>query len=302
MKKIAISFSGFFLFFCLSLFVRAEDKIHDYAPVHHDRENYTEEMHISRGGQLYDNWWRTTADTEKPKADHPLWKTQNSNKRSGYSTYRCKECHGWDYRGKEGAYGKGSHYTGFIGVYGASQKMSLAELEAILKGSTKEEHDFTGYLSNAEIADLALFINKGVINMGKYVNADGSPLGGDLNAGRNIFTKNCMTECHGPAGSAINFGSEEKPEFVGTVANENPWEFIHKVRAGQPGTRMVSGIMNKFSEKDIRDLLTYSRSLPKEQPETGWFDRMLRAIGLGEKEHKSYMHEERRGFGPKIEQ
>ena len=58
----------------------------------------------------------------------------------------------------------------------------------------------------------------------------------------------------------INFGDAQKPEFVGTVANKNPWEFIHKVRAGQPGTKMFSGIINNLSDKDLLDLLAYART------------------------------------------
>jgi hypothetical protein len=41
-----------------------------------DEERFNELIRISRGGQLYDNWWKTTVDTEKPKGDHPLWKKQ----------------------------------------------------------------------------------------------------------------------------------------------------------------------------------------------------------------------------------
>ncbi|MCF8052775.1 MAG: hypothetical protein K9L59_16155 [Desulfobacterales bacterium] len=106
------------------------------------------------GGQLYDDWWKTTLDTEKPKKDYHLWKEQSTNKRSGYDTYRCKECHGWDYRGKNGAYGKGSHYTGFKGVYEAAKKMSIEELENINKRGAQNNHDFTQYIGKEEIADL----------------------------------------------------------------------------------------------------------------------------------------------------
>jgi len=41
-------------------------------------------------------------------ATSPLWATQSSNTRSGKDTWRCKECHGWDYMGVDGAYGSGS--------------------------------------------------------------------------------------------------------------------------------------------------------------------------------------------------
>ncbi len=274
----------------------------DYSPLIIENKNMTEKMRISRGGQLYDNWWKTSVDAEKPAEDHLLWKTQNENKRKGYSTYRCKECHGWDYRGKDGAYSKGSHYTGFKGIYDASQKMTIDELVGVLKGETNKDHDFTRYLSEEDIADLALFQKHGTIDFMKLVNTDASLVGGDISKGNSFFSQNCMTECHGPTGISINFGTDEKPEFIGTVAKKNPWEFIHKVRAGQPGTRMSSGIINNWSDEEIIDLLAYAQTLPTEQPEAGWFDKLLSFIGLGNKEQGTHAHEEHRGFGPKLEQ
>ncbi|MFQ5408280.1 MAG: hypothetical protein ACE5FI_07670, partial [Anaerolineales bacterium] len=65
-----------------------------------------------RGGLLYDKWW-VPLGLDQPEDDHPLWATQDSNTRSGKDTWRCKECHGWDYQGVDGAYGGGSHMTGF---------------------------------------------------------------------------------------------------------------------------------------------------------------------------------------------
>jgi thiosulfate dehydrogenase len=268
----------------------------------YDPDTFTEEMHISRGGQLYDNWWSTTVDTLKPEENHPLWKEQSSNTRSGYSTYRCKECHGWDYRGKDGAYGKGSHYTGFAGVYEASQKMSIKELKAVLRGSTKREHDFTAFLKKEDISDLALFMKKGITDADIFINANGSIIGGNVTGGRDLYTRVCMTECHGPKGKAINFGDEEKPVFVGTVAGKNPWEFLHKVRVGQPGTRMSSGIMRGMSAQDIRDLLRYSQTLPKEKKELTWFEKMKVRAGLAKEESKSRILQKHRGFGPKTEE
>jgi thiosulfate dehydrogenase len=273
-----------------------------HAPMRYDPDKFTEEMHISRGGQLYDNWWSTTVDTPKPEGDHPLWKRQNSNKRSGYATYRCKECHGWDYKGKDGAYGKGSHYTGFVGVFDASLRMTVKELEAVLRGSTNSEHDFSAFLKKEDISDLALFLKKGVIDMGKYIYRDASPIGGDLTRGQLLYTKTCMTECHGPRGMAINFGDEGNPVFIGTVANKNPWEYLHKARAGQPGTRMSSGILNKWKEENIRDILAYSQTLPTDRPEPRWYDPFLKMIGRVREEPRSRVLEKYRGFGPKLEE
>src|SRR3990172_11800171 len=63
---------------------------------------------VAKGGQLYDKWWKA-AGVAEPTGDHPLWATQTTNTRKGLDTWRCKECHGWDYKGKDGAYGSGSH-------------------------------------------------------------------------------------------------------------------------------------------------------------------------------------------------
>jgi thiosulfate dehydrogenase len=52
---------------------------------------------------LYDSWWTVTG-TDRPTTDQPLWQTQTTNTRTGADTWRCKECHGWDYQGKDGAY------------------------------------------------------------------------------------------------------------------------------------------------------------------------------------------------------
>jgi thiosulfate dehydrogenase len=273
---------------------RHMEGMHDHSPIQYDSEFYTEDMHISRGGQLYDDWWKTTANTVKPQNNHPLWNMQNTNKRKGYSTYRCKECHGWDYKGKDGAYGKGSHVTGFIGVYGASQKKTIKELEGTLRGSTNKDHDFSNYLGKEDISDLALFLKKGLVNTDSYLDAKGNPLGGDLNSGAYLFNTNCTQMCHGGPGTMINFGKPDKPEYLGTVANKNPWELIHKVRAGQPGTKMMSAIINKWSQKDILDLVRYVRTLPKDLNEVSSFGGNMMG---GRMEHHQ-PRTEGRGFGP----
>lgn len=262
---------------------------------------FDEQLHLVRGGQLYDDWWRTTVDTVKPSNDHPIWKKQSSNKRNGYSTYRCKECHGWDYRGKDGAYSKGSHYTGFIGVYEASEKMSIIELVAALKGSTNKNHDFIRYLSEGDISDMALFMLKGLIDTRKFVDTDGTPVGGNIRTGNYLFERNCTHMCHGGSGTGINFGDSEKPEFVGTVAYKNPWEFVHKVRTGQPGARMPSAILNEWSDKDILDLLSFARTLPRDVSEIGWLTRLGRGMmGFG-MHRRDFAPGKGRGFGPSLE-
>ena len=69
------------------------------------------------GAQLYDKWYAVLG-VPAPQGDMPIWSRQSTNTRSGAETWRCSECHGWDYAGNLGAYGNqtGSHYTGIAGI------------------------------------------------------------------------------------------------------------------------------------------------------------------------------------------
>ena len=60
-----------------------------------------------------------------------------------------------------------------------------------------------------------------------------------------------------------------KAEFVGTLARDNPWEVLHKVLHGQPGSaessfgRMPSAAGSHWTTDDVLDLLRYCQeSLP----------------------------------------
>ncbi|MDP2935449.1 MAG: hypothetical protein Q8O86_03045, partial [Dehalococcoidia bacterium] len=61
-------------------------------------------------------------------------------------------------------------------------------------------------------------------------------------------------------------GTEAEPEFVGTIAVDNPWELLHKVRSGQPGAAMPSAIESGWQTQDAVDVLAHAQSLPTEQP------------------------------------
>jgi thiosulfate dehydrogenase len=107
----------------------------------------------------YDKWWLETIGVEAPQEDHPLWKLQTTNKSKGIATWRCKECHGWDYMGKDGVYGTGSHKTGFPGVFGVRQ-LSIKDIESILMDSTNPDHNFANVLYYDSISKLAVFLKK----------------------------------------------------------------------------------------------------------------------------------------------
>ncbi len=220
-----------------------------------------EAVSVSRGGRLYDKWW-VEAGVEQPAGDNPLWARQDTNTRSGGDTWRCKECHGWDYMGALGPYGSGSHYTGFPGVFFAQDK-SLEEIIAQISGNVDPDHDYSA-MGEVAITDLATFIKEGQVDMRNFVDYDTkTPVGGDATQGETIYASTC-TVCHGADGQLINFGDAEEPEYLGTVAAGNPWEFIHKVLFGQPGTNMPSAYDAGWTSQEVIDLLGFAQSLPLE--------------------------------------
>src|SRR3989304_1359974 len=197
---------------------------------------------IAAGGKLYDKWWKAVPGVKEPADDHPLWATQTTNKRKGLDTWRCKECHGWDYKGKDGGYGGGSHKTGFPGVM-AAQAKSVDQLKAILKGSTNPKHEFSTALNDTALTNLATFLKHGLVDLATAVDAKAKkPVKADMARGQQLAV--VCTACHGADGKKLNFGKPEEPEYVGTIAADNPWEFQHKVRVGHPGANpaMPTGV------------------------------------------------------------
>ena len=216
----------------------------------------------SLGGRLYDKWWKE-AGVDEPSSDQPLWATQSTNTRSGGDTWRCKECHGWDYQGAAGAYGSGSHFTGFSGVFDV-QSESFDTIVAFINGSANSDHDFSA-MGDEAINNLATFLKSSLIDVSPLIDPETkAAIGGDTANGEELFAG--CTSCHGDDGRLINFGDDDDPTFVSTVALDNPWEFLHKVRAGQPGTGMPAALDANWSMDDLLDLLAFAQTLPTEAP------------------------------------
>ena len=208
---------------------------------------------VARGGQLYDNWM-AVLEADAPKQTHPAYPA--AGKKKGASTWRCKECHGWDYKGVEGAYAKGSHFTGIKGVRG----MVGVEPEKIHKILMNDQHGFTAQMMpHSAMEKLALFLSQGQLDTERYIDRASKMARGNPRRGAAIFQTVCAV-CHGFDGTEINFKSEPKKEYVGTVCAKNPWEGLHKIRFGQPGIGMVALIT--LPTNDLVDILAYCQSLP----------------------------------------
>jgi len=216
-----------------------------------------------RGGQLYDHWIEVLG-VDTPADSHALWGKQTTNTRKGADTWRCKECHGWDYKGSEGAYGSGSHKTGFVGVIQVAGKDPSGIL-ASLKGGTNPDHDFSAVMDDQALTDLALFLSKDMLDTTAII-MDKKPVGGDPAKGKTIYGENCI-DCHGENGMALNFADESGPEYIGVIAASNPWEFVHKARFGQPQIADMPPLIDRsLADKDYLDLLAYTQSLPTSSP------------------------------------
>jgi hypothetical protein len=222
------------------------------------------------GGRLYDRWWAVTGTTP-PGFDHPLWQyrpDQISNMATGAETWRCQECHGWDYRGVDGPYGSGPHRTGFPGIVGVT--LTAEELFDLLKEPPINEggagilngHDYGTVLSDQHILDLAAFALLPHGSGEPYINNKTAAFVGDPTEGQTNFesggTISCIT-CHGADGTNINFGTFEEPEFIGTVAVEDPWKLFHKIRFGQPGAPMPSWLAGGGTNQGAADIGRYAQ-------------------------------------------
>ncbi len=215
---------------------------------------------IARGGQLYDNW-AAALDKELPKKTHPAY--PSIGKKKGGVTWRCKECHGWDYMGEDGSYGRGAHYTGTKGI----RRMAGVRVEDIVEIITDKTHQYTeDMIPPLAMKKLALFVSKGQIGMDQYIDRSTKRARGDVKRGASFFQTICAI-CHGFDGAEMVSKSQtEMAAFgdrglLGTFASEDPWESLHKIRNGQPGVGMVA--LRVLSVRDQVDVLSYMQTLTK---------------------------------------
>jgi cytochrome c553 len=212
---------------------------------------------VIRGGKLYDNWIGALG-VKAPETNQPLWALQTTNTRTGAGTWRCRECHGFDYKGKDGDYGAGTHLTGFPGVLGVQLK-STAKIIGVLKGSSNPKHDFSKVLAEKDLNDLANFLKNGLFDMKTLIDSSSKQaIKGDAKAGQEVYAR-CVA-CHGADGKLINFGSDTAPNFVAGYSKDNPWGFIHRVQMGMPGTPMPAQF-GQLTDKQLQDLLAHAQTL-----------------------------------------
>lgn len=208
---------------------------------------------LALGGQAYDNW-AALQGKKLPAATHPSYTPWG--KRKGGTTWRCKECHGWDYEGVKGAYGKGSHYSG-IGGIARGRRQAPSTIAEMLRGKL---HGYTkAMIPDDLLIDIALFVSRVQVDAKTFIDYTTLHARGSAARGHHDFHHRCAS-CHGFTGRALNFKTKAKPEYVGTVARKAPWEALHKIRFGHPGSTMPP--LKGLPKQRLADLLTYIQTLP----------------------------------------
>ena len=238
------------------------------------RGNETIDDEVAKGGRLYDKFW-SELSIDPPSDDHPLWARRpdlESNERSGADTWRCKECHGWDYKAVAGAYGSGSHRTGFPGILGTARSTDeIADLLAKEVATSPSAHGYGSIegITDDDLRALAAFVTRGTLDTTQVIDGAGR-FTGSATAGKELFMGDfgvidgCV-ECHGEDGLSIPGDDDGFTDFVGKIAGENAAEFQHKVRFGQPGTDMPSYAASGLTADELADLGAFAQTLPHER-------------------------------------
>jgi len=233
-----------------------------------------------RGGLLWDKWWVVTG-AEPPTGVHPLYPP--GGVQSGSTTYRCKECHGWDYKGVDGAYSSGPHYTGIPGVF-ASTRTHSAMFDLLTSAGGPDGHDFDSLgMDQSDVWDVVHFMQDLLIDTEDYIDTGGAFIGNAPQGQANYTAAGSVAcvVCHGADGTAINFGTPQDPQWVGTVATDNPWELLHKIRMGAPGTSMPGWTADGGSDQGAADIGRYAQlNFPSNCLDDGHCDDGLYCNGL----------------------
>ena len=213
---------------------------------------------LAYGGRLYDMWWAVLF-ADPPQKTHPAY--PKDGKQSGPSTWRCVECHGWDYRGRDGSFATGPHRTGIKGINGMAGA-APERIEKILRGPT---HGFTAELiPDKALSALALFVSKGQVDTEAMIDRATGRVLGDAQRGKKVFQNVCAI-CHDYDGMAWITGDDgdEGLQTLGAIANSDPWRGLHKVMNGQTYADMPA--MRAFEQQTVLDILAYAQSLPQQR-------------------------------------
>lgn len=198
---------------------------------------------IARGGRLYDDWAKEIG------TDH-LRQAERSQEKGVARPGRCVDCHGWDYRGRDGAAtlaSRGGLAKGIAGKSGAD----LASISRVLVDDT---HRYRDFLKDEDLADLAFFVAKGQVAMNGMIDPTTLRAKGWAPNG-NVYFQTICANCHGNDGQAI---VDVRP--LGDTARDNPWQAMHTLLNGHPNGTMPA--LRVLDNATLVDILAHIQALP----------------------------------------
>jgi mono/diheme cytochrome c family protein len=202
---------------------------------------------VANGGRLYDDWQVHTGGQRQAIA-HPAYPAKGYYVNSANETWRCKECHGWDYKGNQGQYAKGNHFTGITGI----QAMTGADPDktmAVLRGTS---HHFGAVLRHRDLQDLANFVSYGQIDMDTVIDLKTGLTRGDATKGQTHYRSMCAG-CHGVDGYFV------AKRHLGKVSRGDPWHSLHNMLNGHPDDTMPA--LRELDPNVAKDILAHIQTL-----------------------------------------
>lgn len=244
-----------------------------------------------RGGKLYDKFWATETGWNQSDPNLAAY-----NAKADF--YRCKQCHGWDLKGSQGAYISRSPNANRPNVSPLNLLTIAAgktpqELFNALKSSAGRRSvptdlstydpntnsttgdkmpDYGSVFTDAQIWDLVKFLKEEAIDVNFLYESQTTgtyPTGSIAysNIGRDgvaangdvTYTAKCMG-CHGIDGKLILV--DGGAFSVGSFMRSKPHEAQHKIKFGQLGSSMGSLVTDNDDMKDLYKAMTNATKYP----------------------------------------
>jgi mono/diheme cytochrome c family protein len=202
---------------------------------------------IANGGRLFDDWQVQTGRTQA--ISNPTYPKTSYYFNVPSETWRCKECHGWDYKGDKGQNAKGNHFTGIKGL----REMAGADPQKIVGILRSSVHLFGNVMKYRDLLDLANFVSYGQIDMDKVIDPSTGKARGDAAQGAGHYRTMCIG-CHGSEGHFV------AKRALGRIAKDEPWHAVHTIMNGHPDDYMPA--LRELDLKVISDILAYAQTLP----------------------------------------
>jgi thiosulfate dehydrogenase len=214
-----------------------------------------------RGGRLYVAWDQVTNLSSGVEGINPLWPESTPDQVPDVLTWRCVNCHGWDYKGSDGKtlrpVLRAEGYPGLFNFTAAPADDILPTLNGYLDPG----HDFSDYLSDEDMQDLAAFISSGLVVPELIADMESFQVQGVAGAGQQGFDEFCRS-CHGAEGEKINLTTVENPTYLGDVAWANPWRMAHTIRYGHVSAQVPAADQLGIPFSQQIDIAAFTQTLP----------------------------------------